>query len=601
MNLRLSTKKRPCLNDCSRRLGEERGICVDGSCRCSDAYAGPDCSIALIPNIEKIFTVKANEVDEQKTKSTCSSSECNSVCTYGGECATKFTCRCFVDSSHGNAYRFDAGDAQQSANEEVTVIVSDKDASIVYDIFDALDQGINHAADMCSGAVGEVSCDNEGSVVELRLSRNDIAAPFPKRVKDLSRLRLLALNNNRIEGKLPEDLCQNLGDLQHLFLYRNRLSGPLPRSLGMCRSLVSLVLYGNMFDGSLPDSMWQLHRLRILDLSFNFIGGTISEQVDELVDVEALYLDHNRLSGSIPSGLSRMWSLQTLRLEDNPEIFLDSQNATGPCLARATAQLLYRGEEFFLQIDSHMRFRKNWDRYLIEQLRACKIRYGASKPILTTYPIGYTLPNTYPKDCVRGTVLYPSRFDETGMLRQSAKRLNDVPKYPVPSPLWASGFSFSDASIIREVPYDPTLHYLFFGEEIFMAARLFLRGWDFFAPPETVLFHLWSRAHRPTFRERTGEQKQALEKEARTRVLRLLTATKTEGEEGDTTARTMHDFETLLGVDFSKRSIIIQGDREEAAETSHLHAEADGGCIAEKAAATLPTSVLQNIFAKLAS
>jgi len=293
-------------------------------------------------------------------------------------------------------------------------------------------------------------------------------------------------------------------------------------------------------------------------------------------------------------------SLRTWR-SNIREIFLDSQNATGPCLARATAQLLYRGEEFFLQIDSHMRFRKNWDRYLIEQLRACKIRYGASKPILTTYPIGYTLPNTYPKDCVRGTVLYPSRFDETGMLRQSAKRLNDVPKYPVPSPLWASGFSFSDASIIREVPYDPTLHYLFFGEEIFMAARLFMRGWDFFAPPETVLFHLWSRAHRPTFRERTGEQKQALEKEARTRVLRLLAATKTEGGEGDTTVRTMHDFETLLGVDFSKRSIVIQGDREEAAETSHLHAEADGGCIAEKAAATLPTSVLQNIFAKLAS
>ena len=43
--------------------------------------------------------------------------------------------------------------------------------------------------------------------------------------------------------------------------------------------------------------------------------------------------------------------------------------------------------------------------------------------------------------------------------------------YPVPSPLWAAGFSFSDSSMLQEVPYDPLLPQLFFGEEISMAAR----------------------------------------------------------------------------------------------------------------------------------
>lgn len=43
----------------------------------------------------------------------------------------------------------------------------------------------------------------------------------------------------------------------------------------------------------------------------------------------------------------------------------------------------------------------------------------------------------------------------------------------LPSPLWAAGFSFSATSdtLRRGVRYDPTLHGLFFGEEISMAAR----------------------------------------------------------------------------------------------------------------------------------
>jgi hypothetical protein len=41
----------------------------------------------------------------------------------------------------------------------------------------------------------------------------------------------------------------------------------------------------------------------------------------------------------------------------------------------------------------------------------------------------------------------------------------------IPSPLWAAGFSFSDSSVLEDVPYDPLLPFLFFGEEISMAAR----------------------------------------------------------------------------------------------------------------------------------
>ena len=57
---------------------------------------------------------------------------------------------------------------------------------------------------------------------------------------------------------------------------------------------------------------------------------------------------------------------------------------------------------------------------------------------------------------------------------KAGQRSSSQSSSSVPSPLWASGFSFSDSSLLVEVPYDPRLPYLFFGEEISMAARYFL-------------------------------------------------------------------------------------------------------------------------------
>lgn len=76
----------------------------------------------------------------------------------------------------------------------------------------------------------------------------------------------------------------------------------------------------------------------------------------------------------------------------------------------------------------------------------------------------------------------PSRFDQDGFLRQEGKVLVSAEKESVEptaperpryfrSPLWAAGFSFSDAAVLHEVPYSPFLPHLFFGEELCMAAR----------------------------------------------------------------------------------------------------------------------------------
>lgn len=50
--------------------------------------------------------------------------------------------------------------------------------------------------------------------------------------------------------------------------------------------------------------------------------------------------------------------------------------------ARFRVQQAYQDQDYYLQIDSHMQFCKDWDNLLIEQLSKC----SHLKPILTVYP-----------------------------------------------------------------------------------------------------------------------------------------------------------------------------------------------------------------------
>ena len=91
-------------------------------------------------------------------------------------------------------------------------------------------------------------------------------------------------------------------------------------------------------------------------------------------------------------------------------LYANAIDSTGPCNARAQCQTLHRGEDYIMQIDSHMRFRQNWDRYLIElhQYESCNLS-SPNKVVLTAYPVGYQLPNQIPNE-TRGTHLVRKLF-----------------------------------------------------------------------------------------------------------------------------------------------------------------------------------------------
>uniref|UniRef100_A0A7S2K9K4 Uncharacterized protein n=1 Tax=Leptocylindrus danicus TaxID=163516 RepID=A0A7S2K9K4_9STRA len=218
-------------------------------------------------------------------------------------------------------------------------------------------------------------------------------------------------------------------------------------------------------------------------------------------------------------------------------------------------QRLVQNEGYILQIDSHMRFRQNWDAFLLQQLQMCP---NPDKSVLTTYPIGYTLPNDVPND-IRPTVLVPKSFDEQGILRQESKKLATpfACGANIPSPLWAAGFNFAAIQSIKDVPYDAALSELFFGEEISMALRFHTHGYDFYAPPESVCYHLWSREHRPTFQKDESDNQDNL---ATKKLLKETSLAEVKLQmcgtgRGLGVTRTVVSFAQKVGVDFEQKTV----------------------------------------------
>lgn len=246
--------------------------------------------------------------------------------------------------------------------------------------------------------------------------------------------------------------------------------------------------------------------------------------------------------------LPHSWTLNNLRT-----LTLDYRNATGPCYARYLAQSLLVDEEYILQIDSHMRFRTGWDEFLIQQLHQCP---NPERSVLTNYPPGYTLPNEISRE-TRATLLVPWKFDGNGMLRQKGRLLNETETLQnIPCLLFAAGFNFSFSSVVKDCPCDNCLPHLFFGEELSMAIRLFTLGYNLYAPPKTVCYHLWSRNYRTTFQDDFGttndNENEVLDKKKLASLEKVKCMMRGHGDKVGS-ARFVDEFWELLHVDRDKK------------------------------------------------
>jgi len=172
-------------------------------------------------------------------------------------------------------------------------------------------------------------------------------------------------------------------------------------------------------------------------------------------------------------------------------ISIPHTEAKGPTYARYLCSTLYRGETYFMQIDSHSTFAQDWDDKVIAQQKACP----AAKAVLSGYPHDR---GAYGIDEKSVPTLCKSKFNADGLpqFEASVKSAKDVAAAggkPWPIPFTSGGFLFAPGSILAEVPYDPGLPMLFQAEEALYSARAWTSGYDFFTCPVNIVFHAYMR------------------------------------------------------------------------------------------------------------
>ena len=230
----------------------------------------------------------------------------------------------------------------------------------------------------------------------------------------------------------------------------------------------------------------------------------------------------------------------------------------GVCWARNQVQQLYNDEDYTLQIDSHMRFEKDWDETLIGMINQLQ-GLGIPKPLLTGYVPSYN-PKTYPE----GRVNVPWRmvFDKfipegaVFFLPESIPNWQDL-ELPIPSRFYSAHFCFTLGWFSKEVQHNPKPY--FHGEEISITVRAFTHGYDLFHPHKVVIWHEYTRNGRV---KQWDDDKEWWKLNESAHLLnRKLFGMDGETQEGHDgkyglgNVRTIKDYEKYAGLLFEKRAV----------------------------------------------
>ena len=234
------------------------------------------------------------------------------------------------------------------------------------------------------------------------------------------------------------------------------------------------------------------------------------------------------------------------------------EESTGVCWARNQVQQLYKNEEYTLQIDSHMRFEKNWDETLINMIKELQEK-GYKKPLLTGYVSSFD-----PENDPEGRVIEPwrmafDRFTPEGVvffLPEVIPGWKELTE-PIPSRFYSAHFCFTLGEFSKEVQHDP--EYYFHGEEISVGVRAYTHGYDLFHPHKVIIWHEYTRKGRT--KQWDDDKEWYLKNSSSHSKNRKILGIDGESFDGDLgkygfgTERTLKDYEKYAGVMFSKRSI----------------------------------------------
>ena len=233
-------------------------------------------------------------------------------------------------------------------------------------------------------------------------------------------------------------------------------------------------------------------------------------------------------------------------------------DSKGVCWARNQVQQLYESEEYTLQIDSHMRFEKDWDDTLIKMVKQLQ-KKGFEKPLLTGYVSSFD-----PDNDPAGRVQEPWRMAFDRFIPEGAVFFlpESIPgwqqmKEPVTARFYSAHFAFTLGQFSTEVQHDPEFY--FHGEEISIAVRAYTHGYDLFHPHKVVIWHEYTRKGRTKQwdDDKDWVNKNNLSHQKNRQLFGM------DGEEvtmdfskyGFGTERTLREYEIYSGLLFSKRAV----------------------------------------------
>ena len=218
-------------------------------------------------------------------------------------------------------------------------------------------------------------------------------------------------------------------------------------------------------------------------------------------------------------------------------------------------------EQWYLQIDSHMRFVKNWDYHLLNLISRC----DSKKPILTQRCFPY-----YPeqggklKDIDGSTFMHGKKFRDNGVLALSAGHVNCKKRKinnPFPQAFISGHFMFAASKLIKEMPYDEDIAVISTGDEPILGMKAWTRGWDIFVPHKPVLYHHFYREQSPKMHEDHKKHHEIPWKGLAEKGVKRSNQINYEnyiGKYGLGKARTIEEFGEYAGVDFKNRKIITE-------------------------------------------
>ena len=180
--------------------------------------------------------------------------------------------------------------------------------------------------------------------------------------------------------------------------------------------------------------------------------------------------------------------LQSYNFPNLKIIFTPKELTKGVVWARNRIFELHTNEPYFLSIDAHSRFKKNWDLILINQYNSIE----RPKVILSTYPNSFEVPDIKEKyhNIPNNAPLFIKQFIEPEGISNKCKAANhpSLKDYEVVDTKWvAAGFYFTRAEWLKEVKLPDNIR--FNGEEDFLTFLSYFKGWNPMLCSEACIWH----------------------------------------------------------------------------------------------------------------